>query len=166
MTPVFSESFADGGVVCLRCVIGNDSTCGNQIAVPRISRPCLPSGMGFAENRLHTCSACRLQGALRAELSVRFGFFEVNGSKQEMNGWQYGGIAMTFSSGVAKSRPIAKNLAPTSDSLDNSTLSRSGRALAKHLINRGVFRDGATTPEQRGQNGPFSLLYHGRRRRS
>ena len=200
MNPVFSESFADGGVVGLWCVGGSVSTCGNKSAVPRISRPCLPSGMGFAENglhksaigqiravcpfcllqggvkvvgfwhpslrnRLHTCSACRLQGALRAEPSVRFGFFEVNGSKQEINGWQYGGIAMTFSSGVAKSRPIAKNLAPTSDSLDNSTLSRSGGALAKHLINRGVFRDGATTPEQRGQNGPFSLLCHGRRRR-
>ena len=74
MTPVFSESFADGGVVCLRCVIGNVSTCGNQIAVPLISRPCLPSGMGFAENGLHksaigqiraVCPFCLLQGGVK-----------------------------------------------------------------------------------------------------
>lgn len=166
MNPVFSESFADGGVVCLRCVIGNVSTCGNQIAVPRISRPCLPSGMGFAENGLHTCSAYRLQGALRAELSVRFGFFEVNGSKQEINGWQYGGIATAHSDSTARFGSIGKNPSSTSDSLNNQAASRLGFPFAKHLINRGVFRDGATTPEQRGQNGPFSLLCHGRRRRS
>ena len=74
MNPVFSESFADGGVVGLWCVGGSVSTCGNKSAVPRISRPCLPSGMGFAENGLHksavgqiraVCPFCLLRGESR-----------------------------------------------------------------------------------------------------